>query len=232
MPRRLKSVVAGALSAGDLLPAGSSPSRARARCRLNQPRTPGASITGAFEGWYQNSDGTFSLLVGYMNRNLKQTLDIPVGPNNRIRARRSRSWTADFLRTPSPVGRLRDHGAEDFGSKKLTWTIVSNGQTTTIPLNLNDLWVVEPFKGRRAWATRRRRSGSRRTALHTRGRRMELLPHTPTAVKQPLMLTAWVTDDGFRAPESRDRTGGPATLRWSKFRGPGPVQFDDESPRA
>src|SRR5262245_34486351 len=44
----------------------------------------GQSITGAFEGWYQNPDGTFTLLMGYMNRNGKETLDIPVGPNNRI----------------------------------------------------------------------------------------------------------------------------------------------------
>ena len=44
----------------------------------------GDNITGAFEGWFENPDGTFSLLVGYYNRNVKQILDIPVGPNNRI----------------------------------------------------------------------------------------------------------------------------------------------------
>ena len=44
----------------------------------------GASITGAFEGWFKNADGTFSLLLGYFNRNTKEELDIPVGPDNRI----------------------------------------------------------------------------------------------------------------------------------------------------
>src|ERR687886_552320 len=44
----------------------------------------GQSVTGAFEGWYRNADGTYSLLVGYMNRNRVETVDIPVGPNNRI----------------------------------------------------------------------------------------------------------------------------------------------------
>jgi hypothetical protein len=44
----------------------------------------GQGITGSFEGWYPNIDGTFSLLVGYLNRNSAQILDIPVGPNNRI----------------------------------------------------------------------------------------------------------------------------------------------------
>src|SRR6266436_4350488 len=44
----------------------------------------GQSITGAFEGWFPNADGSFSLLLGYYNRNLKQELDIPAGPDNRI----------------------------------------------------------------------------------------------------------------------------------------------------
>ena len=44
----------------------------------------GQSITGAFEGWFPNPDGTISLLAGYFNRNLKQELEIPAGPNNRI----------------------------------------------------------------------------------------------------------------------------------------------------
>jgi hypothetical protein len=38
----------------------------------------GSSVTGAFEGWFKNPDGTFSLLFGYFNRNTKQELDIPV----------------------------------------------------------------------------------------------------------------------------------------------------------
>src|ERR1700751_6172627 len=44
----------------------------------------GQSITGAFEGWFANTDGSFSILIGYYNRNLKQKFDIPTGPNNRI----------------------------------------------------------------------------------------------------------------------------------------------------
>ena len=44
----------------------------------------GASVTGAFEGWFKNPDGSFSLLLGYFNRNTKQEIDIPIGPDNRI----------------------------------------------------------------------------------------------------------------------------------------------------
>src|SRR5271154_4009205 len=44
----------------------------------------GTSVTGAFEGWFKNPDGSFSLLLGYFNRNQRQDLDIPIGPDNRI----------------------------------------------------------------------------------------------------------------------------------------------------
>src|SRR5436190_14327741 len=44
----------------------------------------GASVTGAFEGWFKNSDGSYTLLFGYFNRNTKQELDIPIGASNSI----------------------------------------------------------------------------------------------------------------------------------------------------
>src|SRR5262245_33278828 len=47
-------------------------------------RERGSSVTGAFEGWYRTKDGGTALLAGYFNRNSKQELDIPAGPNNRI----------------------------------------------------------------------------------------------------------------------------------------------------
>ena len=47
-------------------------------------REAGNGVTGAFEGWFKNPDGTFSLLLGYYNRNQKQVVDLPIGPNNRI----------------------------------------------------------------------------------------------------------------------------------------------------
>ena len=44
----------------------------------------GSNVYPAFEGWYQNDDGSFTLLIGYYNRNKKEVLDIPIGPENKI----------------------------------------------------------------------------------------------------------------------------------------------------
>src|ERR1700678_757228 len=52
--------------------------------RVDRLHDPGRSVTGAFEGWFANPDGTFSLLLGYFNRNATQELDIPIGPGNKI----------------------------------------------------------------------------------------------------------------------------------------------------
>ena len=58
---------------------------AQAPAAASQPlRGFGASITAAYEGWFNNADGTHNFLIGYYNRNDKQPLDIPIGLNNRM----------------------------------------------------------------------------------------------------------------------------------------------------
>ena len=43
------------------------------------PHDVGQSVSASFEGWFENSDGTFSLSWGYFNRNYEERPDIPVG---------------------------------------------------------------------------------------------------------------------------------------------------------
>ena len=54
--------------------------------------TAGQNVTAAYEGWFKNPDGSFSMLFGYFNRNMQEELDIPIGDNNRME--------------PGPAGRL------------------------------------------------------------------------------------------------------------------------------
>src|SRR6266699_2505924 len=106
----------------------------------------GQSITGAFEGWFPNPDGSFSLLLGYYNRNLKQDVDIPVGPNNRIEpGGPDRGQPTHFL-PGRGWGLFTVTVPADFGSNKLTWTLISNGQPLAIPGSLNPLWEINAFR--------------------------------------------------------------------------------------
>jgi hypothetical protein len=191
----------------------------------------GASITGAFEGWFQNSDGTYSLLLGYFNRNTKQTLDIPIGPDNRIEPGGpdrgqpthflpGRQWGLFTIKVPA-----------DFGKNKLTWTVVANGKNTVIPVSLLADYEISPlieaavgntppvvrFEEHGPWAQGPVGLTVSRTAQ----------------VGSPMALAAWVEDDGKLTTSSGApprNLGAPVTVRWSKYRGPGDVTFTTQRP--
>lgn len=189
-------------------------------------RESGQSVTGAFEGWYQNPDGSFSLLLGYFNRNSAQTLEIPAGSDNRIEPGGPDQGQPTTFLPRRQWGLFRVVVPKDFGSKKLTWTIVANGQTTSIPLTLNPLWVVEPFKD----------AGNGNTPpvlkFDPAGPSFTGPPHgiarTITAkLAEPLSLALWVSDD---KPLRGGRGAAAGPLSWSKFRGPGAVTFEPPRP--
>src|SRR3989442_13052583 len=113
---------------------------------LGPNRNAGEAGPGGFEGWYYKPDGSINLMVGYFNRNLKQVLDIPVGANNRIDPGGPDYGQPTHFLPRRQWGVFTIPVPKDFGDKKLVWTLTANGQTTSIPMTLNPLWVVEPFK--------------------------------------------------------------------------------------
>ena len=187
----------------------------------------GQSITAAYEGWFQNDDGSYSILFGYYNRNEKQVLDIPIGPQNRIEPGGPdqgqpthflirRQWGVFIVRVP-----------KDFGDKKLTWTITANGQTTTVPASLNPLWVISPVldaDGNEPPLMRLDDGGP------TGQGPLPVETTRATTVGDPLELTVWVADDARMIPGMRERSTPPIALTWSKFRGPGAVRFENIHP--
>lgn len=191
----------------------------------------GASVTGAFEGWYKNNDGTYSILVGYLNRNQKQTLDIPVGSDNHIDPGGPDQGQPTHFLPRRQWGVFTVIVPKDFGTKRLTWTITANGQTTSVPLDVDPLWIVEPFEDAGVGNTPpvvRFESGGKAYTGPPSG----FAATYTTTVGNPLPLTVWVTDDGKIPPEARARPGQPvASIVWSKFRGPGSVTFDEERPK-
>src|SRR5437660_473709 len=112
---------------------------------LTPQRERGASITPAYEGWYVNADGSYSMLLGYYNRNAKQPLDIPAGPNNKIAPGDPDQGQPTHFEVGRQWGVFTIKVPKDFGEKKLTWTLTVNGKTTVIPVSLNSLWEVQPF---------------------------------------------------------------------------------------
>jgi hypothetical protein len=105
----------------------------------------GASVTPALEGWFTNPDGTTTILVGYMNRNQSQTVDVPIGPNNSIEPGGPDFGQPTHFETGRNYGVFSVTVPKDFGTKRLTYTISVNGQPQTITLGLPAGYMVEPF---------------------------------------------------------------------------------------
>ena len=197
---------------------------------LEPKHDSGQSVTAAFEGWYKNPDGTFSILLGYNNRNLKQDLDIPIGPSNRIEALGSGAPGGPDRGQPTHFVPGRQWGMfsitvpKDFGEKKLTWTLTVNGATTEVPVGLNPLWELSPFID--ATGNTPPYVGFASAGPFAQGPRSISTTMTATA-GQPLSLTAWVADDAKKVPGASPLLSRlpPVTVTWTKYRGPGTVTF-------
>lgn len=163
------------------------------RMPLSPAAVRGASVTPALEGWVKNADGTTTILIGYMNRNQSQTLDVPIGPNNSIEP-----GGPDFGQ-PTHFEPGRNYGVfsvtvpSDFGTRRLTYTINANNQPQTITLGLSPGYMVDPYF----------RSDTGNTPpvvkLDPNGPELKGPPHgtakTLTATAgQPLTLTLYATD--------------------------------------
>src|SRR5262245_38529377 len=124
---------------------------AQGPARLPLPLEPfgdaGEAVFPAFEGWGEASDGSgYFIVLGYRNRNRAQRLEIPIGADNRIEPGGpdygqptvfgpGRQTTVFAIKVP-----------KDFGTKKLTWTLVANGQPAVVTFHLNPQYKMSFYK--------------------------------------------------------------------------------------
>jgi hypothetical protein len=198
---------------------------------LEPIRERGQGVYPVYEGWYKNPDASFTFLLGYFNRNLKEALDVPIGANNKVEPggpdlgqpthfEPRRGWGVFTITVPA-----------DFGTKKLVWTINVNGLNASVPMHLDPNWVIEPFEDAA--------SKNRPPALRfERAGRPFLGPPVGVAAEltafagEPLLLALFASDVkptanlATRARPSRERLD----LTWTKFRGPGQVVFANPKP--
>jgi hypothetical protein len=206
---------------------------------LGPNRNAGEAVTAAFEGWFYRPDGSVSLLVGYFNRNLKQVLDIPVGPNNRIEPGGPDYGQPTHFVPKRQWGVFTIPVPKDFGDKKLTWTIVANGQTSSIPLSVHKAYQVEPYEekgmGNTPPVLRFDPAGDTFT-----GPPIGIAATLSAAINEPLTLPAWVTDKPAKIIVNVPRPPGGGNrqrerrpdlqLTWTLHRGPADVAFAKDKP--
>jgi hypothetical protein len=200
------------------------------------PRQFGASITGAFEGWFENADGTRSFLVGYYNRNTVQELDIPIGPNNRIEPGGPDMGQPTHFLPGRHTGMFSLTVPKEFTKEqRYTWTLTANGVTNSIPFRVLTDYNISPFNGLEINNAPPVLRLFDEKAPPIQGP----IASTSTAVTRTasvsagLSLPLWANDDakyssGTGAPLRAARP--PVAIVLSKYRGPGTVTFDKEKP--
>ena len=172
-----------------------------------RPHDSGQSVSPSFEGWYENPDGSFSIVFGYLNRNYEEHLDIPVGPGNRIEpGPADRGQPTHFLpRRHTGVFAIRVPA--DFGEQELTWSLTAHGRTIAIPGNLRPAWRIDALKevtnGNTPPVLRFAPDGEPGQGPAGVSARITASP------SRPVELALWTTDDGL----SRTRGSIPDAAR-------------------
>ena len=226
----LRRAAAGLLAAGlgvaMCLPATSRATAQETKRDAPLPHAVGQSVSPSFEGWYENPDGSFSIVFGYFNRNHEEHLDIPVGRDNRFEpGPADRGQPTHFLpRRQTGVFAIRV--PSDFGAQELTWSLTAHGETIAIPGSLRREWRIDALKevtnGNTPPALRFDSGGEAGQGPAGISTRMTAAP------TQPVEIAVWTTDDGISRARGAIRV--PAGVAWSKYRGPGSVTFSEVQP--
>ena len=177
----------------------------------------GQNVVPAFEGWEANPDGTFSMVFGFFNRNCRETLHVPIGPDNNIEpGGPDRGQPTRFLprrtefvfKVPVPA---------DFGNQELVWTLTAHGRTEKAYASFKPEYVLDrqiTMMNEASYGQRVGESDNQYPVVEIEG------PAERTVtVGEPLELTARVSDDGLPEPRPDRRHLAKLMAGWLVYRG-------------
>jgi hypothetical protein len=225
--------LAVAIVGSAFLVAGDTPEVLAQVATLAPLRASGQSVTPAFEGWYMNPDGTYSISFGYYNRNGTETVEVPIGPSNYMAPGDSNQGQPTHFVPRRHFGVFAVKVPANFGNKTVVWNLTVAGQTYAIPGSLKRGWEIDALQGE---------AGSGNTPPKLRfavaggatgaGPGGITGPSLNAKVGTPAALDVWVSDEGTAASGTTPtgRGGALPTLTWFKHQGPGVVTFADATP--
>lgn len=113
------------------------------------PSTPkkafGASISPAYDGWYDNADGTHTFLIGYYNRNWTAEVDVPIGPENHFEPGNPDRGQPTHFRPNRGFGVFTiTVPKETPATEKLWWVLTVNGVTQRVPFHRSPDYNITP----------------------------------------------------------------------------------------
>jgi hypothetical protein len=202
-----------------------------------QPSSPqrqfGASVTPAYEGWFDNADGTHSFLIGYFNRNTEAEVDVPIGPNNYFEPGDADMGQPTHFLPRRRFGVFVVRVPADFPrTQRIAWVLTVNGQTNRVPFHMHTDYNISPMKsseespdGTYNVPPVLRFSETGPSFAGPALSQAAAIPMTAT-VGTPMPLELWADDDagyssGANAPMLE--AAPPVNVTITKYRGPGTV---------
>jgi hypothetical protein len=192
----------------------------------------GLSVTPAYEGWYEKADGTIAMSFGYYNRNMEETVEIPLGEDNFIDHGLDGNQPTSF-NPGRHFGVFVVTVPADFDpEERVYWTLKNRGGTYAIPGHLHPDWLIDAIVGEAG-------SGNKPPLLRFEENGEEAMgPGGPeskpraTSAGEPFEITVWASDDGRGRTSVRSSgQAAPVTLTWFKHQGPGDVEFGTPTAR-
>jgi hypothetical protein len=196
---------------------------------LPVPRETGDSVQPVFDGWQRQADGSVVMWFGYLNRNRKEIVDVPVGPANSFNiggVTKEDSGQPTHFTTRRHQYVFKVALPKDFDKdKKVIWTLTVHGETCTATGWLQPEWETDD-------GVRQMNAGGGGLAPpadppNTAPTFTNASSDQTAEIDKPVKLTASATDDGIPA-RGRGGRGGLA-IRWVHYRGPGVVAFEPET---
>ncbi|HYA17721.1 MAG TPA: hypothetical protein VEF06_09660 [Bryobacteraceae bacterium] len=188
---RLRSAL---LAAGAAVVFTALPAMAQKQLPMEPIHETGAPVVPSYEGWWTDKDGNYNFMFGYFNRNSKEEVEIPIGPNNHIDPAGDygqpthfyprRHWGVYILTLPKDVA---------LAAKRPAWTLNVNGLSSTIPINPDPVYNINPFSEIGIGNTPPTISLDEK-GPSVQGPKPVIVPFT-AKVGQPLSFTVWAADD-------------------------------------
>jgi hypothetical protein len=204
----------------------------------------GQDIVPSFDGYVHNADGTYTMVFGYMNRNYKEELVIPVGPDNKMEPGSVDQGQATYF-----YPRRHTHivlvkvPANWPPNQELVWTLTSHGRTEKAYASLNRYEEEVTPRTMLGGGTGFLLDGY--TPDPNKPPTISVTPVTGASVGSPVTLNAIVSDDGLPKPrvvvprpevagkkaQTNSAGGGRGGRRglnvsWYEYRGPAKMTFN------
>jgi hypothetical protein len=183
----------------------------------------GQDVSPMFNGWGRNFDGTFSMYFGYLNRNSREEIDVPIGSDNFFDlGDGDQGQPTHFLAGNS--NRARQMWV--FGvvvpkdwpkDKRLVWTLKNRGRTNQAKGWLQPEWEV---------AKEGMRFGDYRNEVQQADEVGEYKPPISVTAGPVQTITLPATATVKATATTAASEVRPVRIQWIHYRGPGKVTFD------